>query len=194
MNRTKRLTGVCTECGGSIEFQAELVGTMTRCPRCGKQTELRLAAPPEEPAVPRKAIVWTGITIVILVAAVIGLVLGLDHYAKLAARKKEHPQAVASGEAAEAAARAGFEVTTISLEPAPDDTVRYAVGTVVNKLARKRSGVVLELDLLDAAGKTVEIARNYRPDLGPGAQWAFKVTVGDPKVASVKLAAVKEGP
>ena len=66
MNQTKRLTGVCSECGGSIEFQAELVGTMATCPRCREQTELMLATPPDEPAVPRKVIVWTLVTAVVL--------------------------------------------------------------------------------------------------------------------------------
>lgn len=56
VNRTKRLKRGCGECGGSIEFPAELVGTLTPFPRCGKQTELLLAALPEEPAAPRKVI------------------------------------------------------------------------------------------------------------------------------------------
>src|ERR1035441_2809180 len=71
MNPTKRLTGVCSECGGSIQFPAELVGTMTTCPVCKKQTELTLAAPPEEPAVPRKVIIWTGATVVVLALGVV---------------------------------------------------------------------------------------------------------------------------
>ena len=88
MNPTKRLTGVCSECGGSIQFPVELVGTMTACPRCGKQTELLLAAPPEEPAVPRKVVIWTVVTVVVLALGVIVLVAGLKHFEKLAARQK----------------------------------------------------------------------------------------------------------
>ncbi len=91
MNRTKRLKGVCTECGSPIEFPAEMIGTTTRCPRCRKQTELLLPTPPEEPTVPRKVLLWTLVTIVVLIAGAIGLVLGLKHFEKLAAQQKNRP-------------------------------------------------------------------------------------------------------
>ena len=99
MNRTKRLTGVCSECGVSIEFAAEQVGTMTQCPRCRKQTELTLAVPPEEPAVPRRVIIWTVVAIVILVLGLIATVVGLRHFQKLAATQKKQ---AAGAEAAKA--------------------------------------------------------------------------------------------
>src|ERR1039458_4057963 len=88
MNHTKRLEWACSECGGSIEFPAELVGTMTQCPRCRKQTELLLPAPPDDSAVPRKAIIWTVIAIVILALGVIVPLAGLKHFEKLATRQK----------------------------------------------------------------------------------------------------------
>jgi len=193
MNRTKRLTGVCSECGGTIEFQAELVGTMTQCPCCGKQTELLLAAPPEEPMVPRKAIVWTVITIVILVVGVMVPVVGLKHYAKLAERQRDRTRAAASDPATAAAAQAGFEVSAISVEKGQGSSGSSAVGTVVNKSSLQRAGVALELDLLDEAGKTVGIARSYRPVLAPGAKWEFKVPMGDTQAVAAKLASIKEG-
>ena len=89
MNRTKRLTGVCSECGGSIEFPAEMIGATATCPRCRKQTELRLASPPAEPSVPRKAIVWTVVTALILVAGLVATLVGLKHFEKLAARQRD---------------------------------------------------------------------------------------------------------
>jgi hypothetical protein len=88
MNRTKRLKGACTACGGPIEFPAELIGTMTQCPRCRQQTELRLAAPPEEPAAPRKIVVWCVALMALLVLSVIVVVVGLKHFEKEAARQK----------------------------------------------------------------------------------------------------------
>jgi hypothetical protein len=194
MNRTKRLKGVCGECGGSIEFPAELVGTLTPCPRCGKQTELLLATPPEEPSVPRKAILWTVGAIVILALGVIVPVAALKHFEKLAARHRDMAISPASAGATEAAALAGFEVSAISLEKGPGAfSENYAVGTVVNKCNRQRSGVTVELDLLDAGGQKVGIARNYRPALAPGAKWHFRVPVGDAKAASARLASIKEG-
>src|ERR1039458_9928446 len=148
MNPTKRLTGVCRECGGSIQFPAELVGTMTTCPLCKKQTELTLAAAPEEPIVPRKVIIWTIVTIVILVAGVIVLLAGLKHFEKLAARQQDRSPGAPSTQTAEAAAVAGFEVSALSLEKGQGSSDTYAVGTVVNKANRQRSGVTVELDLL----------------------------------------------
>ena len=90
MNRTKRLKGVCTECGSPIEFLAEMIGTTAQCPRCRRQTELLLASPPAEPLVPRKVIIWTVITSAILILGAIAVVIGLKHFEKLAAQQKNH--------------------------------------------------------------------------------------------------------
>ena len=88
MNPTKRLMGVCGECGGPIQFPAELIGTMTTCPRCRKQTELRLESPPEEPTVPRRAILWTIVTVLILVGGLVAALVALKRYEHLADRDK----------------------------------------------------------------------------------------------------------
>jgi hypothetical protein len=190
MNPIKRLTGVCSECGGSIEFAAELVGTMTRCRRCGKQTELALAVPPEEPAVPRKVVIWTAITVVILVLGLIVTVVGLKHFERLAARQKD--RAAISAEATDSAAAAGFKVSAFSLEKGKDGNGVYAVGTVVNSSNHRRSQVNVELDLLDAGGRIVEIARSFRPVLEAGAKWEIKLSVaGDSNVHSVRVASIK---
>ena len=182
MNQTKRLQGACSECGGSIEFPAELVGTMTQCPRCGKQTELLLSAPPEEPSVPRKAIIWTVIAVTILALCVIVPLAGLKHYEELAGRRK-----------GQTGASAGLEVSAIALEKGKATSETCAVGTVVNTSGRKRSGVTLELDLLDADGQKVGVARGYRPVLESGAKWQLKLPVGDAKAVSARLASIKEG-
>jgi hypothetical protein len=89
MNRTKRLKGVCTQCGGPIEFLAEMIGTTAQCPSCRKQTELLLASPPEEPAVPRRIIIWTAVTVAVLILGAVLLVVGLRHFEKLAASQKK---------------------------------------------------------------------------------------------------------
>ena len=130
MNPSKRLTGACSECGGAIQFPAELIGTMIQCPRCRKQTELTLPELPEEPTVPRKVIVWTVVAVVVLVAAVIGPMVGLRHFEKLAAQHRQ-------------GAAAGFEVSAFSLEKGQGGKGSYAVGTVVNTTKRPRSQVTL---------------------------------------------------
>jgi hypothetical protein len=192
MNRTKRLTGICSECGGSIEFQAELVGTMATCPRCRKQTELMLAAPPDEPGVPRKVIVWTVVTAVILVAGLIVTVVGLKHFEKLAVQQRD--RAGAAPVTNDGAVPSGLEVSAISLEKREGGNGLYVVGTVANTSGRRRSQVTVEFELLDAGGQKVEVARAYRPVLEPRATWQVKVPVaGDSKAVSAKLASVREG-
>jgi len=192
MNRTKRLTGVCSQCGGSIEFQADLIGTMATCPRCRQPTELMLTTPPEEPTVPRKAIVWTVVTAVILVGGLIGTVVGLKHYEKLAAQQRGRagPAPVVS----EGAIPAGFEVSAFSLEKEEGGNGLYAVGTVVNTSGRQRSRVTVVIDLLDSAGQKTEIVRAFQRALEPGAKWQIKVAVpSGTSVVSVKLASIREG-
>jgi hypothetical protein len=192
MNPTKRLTGACSECGGSIEFQAELVGTMTQCPRCRKQTELTLAVPPEEPAVPGRILFWTIAAIVMMVLALVVTIVGVNHYAKLAASQKA--RAAAAQGTDDTTKPAGFEVSAISLAKGQDGNGLNAVGTVVNTSDRKRSRVSLELELLDAGGKEVGIAKAYRPVLEPGAKWQVKVSVaGAPEAVSARVASIKEG-
>ena len=192
MNRTKRLTGACTQCGGPIEFHAEMIGTLAQCPLCRKQTELLLAAPPAEPLIPRKVLIWTVITCVLLVLGAVAVVVGLKRFEKLAASRKDRAVAAASGRATEAAALAGFEVSAISLEKGEGSSGNYAVGTVVNSSNRQRLGVTVELDLLDAGGQQVRIGRGYRPVLEAGARWEFKVPAGDAKAVSARLALIKE--
>jgi hypothetical protein len=192
MNPTKRLTGVCSECGGPIQFPAELVGTMSQCPRCRKQTELTLAAPPEEPVLPRKVIVVTAVAAVILVAALIVTVGGLKHFEKLAANQRDRAAAPAGTK--DTAMAAGFEVSAFALEKGQGGNEIYAVGTVMNTSSRSRSQVTLELDLLDAGGQTLQVARAYRPTLEPGAKWEIKLPVtGDSKAVSTRVASIKAG-
>jgi len=193
MNQTKRLTGACSECGGAIEFQAELVGTMATCPRCRKQTELMLATPPEEPGVPRKVIVWTVVTAVVLISGLIVTVVGLKHFEKLAAQQRSRDTSVLATNAA--AMPAGLSVSGISIENGEGGKGTYVVGTVVNTSGRRRSHVAVEIELLDAEGHNVEIARALRPALEPRGKWEIRVPVADDsKAVSAKLASIREGP
>ena len=192
MNQTKRLTGVCSECGGSIQFQAELIGTVATCPRCRKQTELMLESPTIEPSVPRKVVIWTAITAGMLVVGLIATVVGLRHFERLAARQKERA-AVAAGTNG-IAVPAGLEVSAVTLEQGDGGNGFFAVGTVVNHSNRRRSQVTVEVDLLDAGGQTLQVVRAYRPLLEAGAKWEIKLPVtGDSKPVSARLASVREG-
>ncbi len=211
MTRTKYLKGPCAHCGGNIEFPAELIGTGTECPHCGKPTELLLAAPPQEPAVPRRVIVWTAVAVVILGVGVAGALVALHRAQRWAAIHKQEPPptpppaatnvpAVPSSPAETTNAATApspaqpppFDVSPVTLEKAEGTSLVHAVGTVTNPLDRQRFGVRVEIDLLDAAGNKVGIASDYAQVMEPKAAWHFKALVVAAKPASAKLASVKE--
>jgi len=89
MTRTKSLQGECQHCGGPLEFPAERIGLMAECPHCAKETELMLATPPQEPLVPRKVIVWTVLTVALMIAGFVFLLAELKHYEKRAAERRQ---------------------------------------------------------------------------------------------------------
>jgi len=92
MKPTKNLQGTCGVCGAPIEFPAERIGLADQCPHCGKQTELSLAQPPEEPAIPRKVLFLTAGTILLLVFSLIACVVSLKHFQKLDEQKRQQKQ------------------------------------------------------------------------------------------------------
>jgi hypothetical protein len=73
MTRTKMLHGPCDHCGATVRYQAELVGTQAKCPHCGEMTELCLAVPAQPPVVPRRAVIYTIIAVLILVMGLLCL-------------------------------------------------------------------------------------------------------------------------
>jgi hypothetical protein len=89
MTRTKRLQGECQQCGGPLEFPAERIGLTAQCPHCAKETELMLATPPQEPMVPRKVIVWTVLTVGLLIVGLIIVLAGLNHFERQAAERRQ---------------------------------------------------------------------------------------------------------
>jgi hypothetical protein len=72
MARTKNIRGVCAQCGAGFDFAAEHIGLEAACPHCGQTTELMLDTPPIEPTIPRRIVVWTTVTVGVLL---VGLVL-----------------------------------------------------------------------------------------------------------------------
>jgi hypothetical protein len=199
MSRTKYLKGQCSYCGGRVEFPAEAIGTTADCPHCGRPTELQLEAVPDEPALPRKGIIYAVIAAVILGLGLAGALVALKRAERMVTRKKERAAApnspapgVPADPALQAATQAGFQISTITLEKTPGSSLVYAVGTVRNQAAKQRFGVKLELDLLDSAGAKVGSAKDYQQVLEPNGQWQFRALVTDSKAASAKLAAIKE--
>jgi hypothetical protein len=98
MNKTKRLQGECQHCGGSLEFPAESIGLTAECPHCAKVTELMLATPPQEPMIPRKVLVWTLVTVAVLIAGFVFVLVELNRYAKRVAERQQKATASAHSE------------------------------------------------------------------------------------------------
>jgi hypothetical protein len=207
----KYLKGPCGQCGSNIEFPAELVGTVAECPHCGKSTELLLAVPKQEPALPRRVIVWTVVSVVILGLGLAGAMVALRRAERLAASHKQEPPAAPPQADTNDAAAVGpasastnaapapgaeqpppFEVSEITLEKAPGTSLIHAVGTVLNPLDKQRFGVKVEIDLLNAAGKKVGTASDYAQVIEPKAAWHIKALVVAAKPANAKLASIKE--
>ncbi len=181
MNQTKPLLGLCQECGAPISFPADMIGTMAQCPRCGKQTELFLAPAPEDSSLQRKGKVWAIIAAVILVLGLGGSLIGLKHFERWAAGKKSR-----------APEKAGFGVSAISLEKTGDGALFEAVGTLTNMTDRRRFGVKVAIDLLDAAGQRVGGVVAFNDLIAPRAEWVFRRPVSEPQAVSARLASIKE--
>ena len=198
MNRTKYLKGECSHCGGHLEFPAEAIGMPTDCPHCGNQTELMLTRPPEEPSVPRKAIVWAVMALLILGLGLGGAFAALKRAQRMAAaRQKERAAATAPAVTnlappEDPAAKAGFRISAITLEKTPGTSLVHAVGTITNPLAKLRFGVRVQLDLFDAAGQKVGTANDYQQLIEPNSQWRFHAVVVHSKAVSARLASITE--
>jgi len=203
MNRTKYLKGACQHCAGHLEFPAEMVGLPTPCPHCGQQTELLLVVPPEESAIPRKALLWTFSAMVVLGLGFGGALIDLKRAQRLAERQRQQAPATmlptelaisqTEGETKkESAAENGFVVSEIKLEKNAGSSLVYAVGTAKNSSKRQRFGVKIEIDLFDAAGQKVGTATDYRQVMDSEEQWGFKALVIDSKAISAQLKSIKE--
>jgi hypothetical protein len=200
MNQTKYLKGECQHCHGHIEFPAESAGLTIDCPHCGKQTELLLALPKEEPTIPRATIVYTLIAVVILAAGLAGAMIAL----KMAQRKAGHKkQAVvaqsppvtptnASPVPEDPIVQAGFRVSPVTFEKTKGSSLVYAVGTLTNALDRQRFGVKILFDLFDDSGQKVGTAKDYQQVIEPKGEWKFRGLVVESKSTSAKIASVTE--
>lgn len=205
MNRTKYLKGACQHCGGHLEFLADHIGMTVPCPHCGQETELMLLAPAEQPAVTRRALIWTGIAVVILGIGFGAALVALKRAQKWAERQKQQQAAVsAPASIAEGAtnqpvqdetnspASEALTASSVTLEKTPGSSLVYAVGTVKNASSRQRFGVKVELDLFNGVGQKTGAASDYRQILAAGAKWDFKALVVDSKTVSAKVSAIRE--
>lgn len=200
---TKYLKGECAHCGGHIEFPAEAAGMTAECPHCRNQTDLLLAAPKAQPGVPTRVIVWTAITVGILLVALCVALWQLKRVQRWAEAKKK---AAATAQAQPLPApvpappevqddpisKAQFRISEVKLEKAPGTSLVHAVGTLENLSSKARYGVTLQFELLDSAGKKVGTTSDYQGTIEPGAKWTFQAPVVSGKAVSAKAVGVTE--
>ncbi|HZR19432.1 MAG TPA: FxLYD domain-containing protein [Verrucomicrobiae bacterium] len=205
MSKTKYLKGACQHCGGHLEFLADHIGMVVPCPHCQQETELNLLPPAETPTVPRRALVWTGIAVIILILGFGAALVALKRAQRWAERQKNQTAVPASfpmvegpgnpvPEPAEtnSASLNELSASSVTLEKTPGSSLVYAVGMIRNTSTRQRFGIKIELELADAAGQKVGTASDYHPLLEPGAQWQFKALVVQAKAVSAKITSIRE--
>jgi hypothetical protein len=189
MNRTKNVQGACAKCGGEFEFAAEQIGLMAPCPICGKETELQLAMPKIESAIPKRLVLWTVIALVILVAG-LGICVMLLKRAERLAHHNRPLQAPAAENSTTVTRLPGYTVSPIRAERGADGTI-YAVGEVVHTGTKALENFELRLQIADAAGKPIGVASLRRTRFAPGEQWAFRERIPNPRAASFQVLPTK---
>ncbi len=88
MRPTKNIQGKCEHCGMPLEFAADAIGTTATCPFCRKETELTLSVPEIDSGIPRRLVVWTVVTVVILLLGLLGAFIALNRAKDLANKKQ----------------------------------------------------------------------------------------------------------
>ena len=81
-----------------------------------------------------------------------------------------------------------------TLEKAKSGSLVYAVGTLKNDSDHQRYGVRVEFELLDASGKNVGKASDYKDVVEPRKEWRYRALVLTKKAASARLVSVNEDP
>ena len=110
------------------------------------------------------------------------------------AARVNRPEPVADLVRASAARRWSFD-PTITLETdirGAKGELIHARGTVQNLANQQRFGVKVELELLDAAGKTLATTSDYVSVFEPKSDWNFHAPVTDPKTVSARVTEIIE--
>ncbi len=166
------------------------------CPHCGKQTECMLVAPAEQktPAQTR-AVIYTVIALIILVAGLIGAFVALKRAQRLfppAQGREPQSGPGATTSPADKFAENGFRATPVTVDQAAGTSAIYARGTIANTTDRRRFGVKVDLELFDAAGARVGTASDYQGVIEPNAEWKFRALVVERQARSAQVLSIKE--
>jgi hypothetical protein len=85
-----------------------------------------------------------------------------------------------------------LKVSPITIEKAKGSSLVYAVGRLKNDSDHQRFGLNVELELTDARGMKLGVARDYRNVLEPRQEWRFRALVLHPMAVSAKVASIRE--
>lgn len=218
MSASRYFKCLCQHCRGRIEFPIEGVGTTVACPHCGEETDLSLPESDDVDRAVERTRVWAIggliVLVLLLVAAFVAVHIlqniaprvrqarGLNSEQRLSARPATaaHTPSTPAGTATADASPPLAEwlrtnelaISPIGLAPQPGSSLMHATGTVVNLSTRKRFGVVVELQLLDADGNGLRQIRDFRAVLEPSARWDFRALVLDPKSKSARVLEMRE--
>jgi hypothetical protein len=159
-----------------------------------------IGEPRHEPLVPRKAIIWTLIALVILVGGLAASIVALKRAENWAAKQRARSAASLSNRAAvvePGASRSlsplpfGFRASSVTLKRSGGTLV--AVGNLTNRANLTRSGIRLEIALYNSAGAKISTATGYKQSLAPGAEWDFEIPAPVLNAASARITSVSEG-
>lgn len=180
----------CQHCEGPLECPVEAAGQMLACPHCGQPT---LLAPADTaPKSKAKLFVIPGVLI-----AIVGLAMVLFRLRSTPAPVTEPPAPVANPTEIPADnpfASSGWQVSDPRLEQTPGSSIVHATGKLLNQTDRRRFGVKVRLDLMDAAGQPVGSASDYQGLIEAHAEWTFRALVVGTRAVAAKVAAIEETP
>lgn len=194
----------CKHCGAHIEFPSHGVGTIIRCPHCGKKTELFWSAHlagssnATKPRRPNRRTIWIAAAMAILLVAGFVALLMAKKNPSSASEEKTNSEIVSPApkidpvEEKPAIDWHGLEPGRVAVEKAGNSRLVYAVGVIRNTSDRERFGVKVELDLLGASDEKVGSATDYIQSIQPGKEWKFKALVTDPRARRAEITAIKE--
>jgi len=218
MSAARYFKCLCQHCRGRIEFPIEGVGTTVACPHCGEETDLSLPESDDVDRAVERTRVWAIGGLIVLVLLLVAAFVAVHLLQNIAPRVRQargvsSRQSLPAKPATEAHSPSTLTATAtvadsspppewlrtnelaispIGLATQPGSTLMHATGTVVNLATRKRFGVVVELQLLDADGNELRQIRDNRAVLEPSASWEIRALVPAPKSKSARLAAVRE--
>ena len=146
---------------------------------------------------PVKTIVYTAIAVLILIGGLVGAMIAVNRLQRTAEQRKAASTSANSRNATPPKStdrfeQAGFRVSAVTLEKTPGSSLVYAVGSIHNEANRRRFGVKVEIEVLDATGGKIGTASDYQQALEPKAEWNFKALVLESNAATARIVAIKE--